>query len=553
MTTVLQLSSILLPLIGASFANWRYGGWLAAVAPLAALVVASVIPSAEIVTLDWVLLGIRLGVDDTGRIFLLASALMWMVAAVYAAGSLPRSPDSARFRVFFQLAMAGNFGLILAQDMVSFYLGFTLMGLSAYGLVAHKWSASARHAGRLYLRWTILGEVILFCALVLMAARSGGLNFEGLRITTPSHLTIALLVMGFGIKLALPGLHVWLPPAYSNAPSAGAAVLSGPMISAGLLGWMRFLPPGLEALSGWGQALVVIGIVQLVLGTTVGLVQRDPRAVLGYSSIAKMGVLCAGFGVALAAPQSYSTVIAVLTLYAVHHLLVKGSLFLGIGFLERGVARTATVAALVVLSLALAGAPLTSGALAKSLLNSAFPKEWSSLYWLLTASGVGSTLLMARFLYLASKINPRNVSSAAVAWSVWSLLLLLIVIAPFALNGLQASMRGWETVLLAALVAASVWIYRPQRLASAIGSIPAGDLLHLARWRGFKRLRGYTGKYLAGGDSKLSKPLRAIFPGNGDMLARMSDGISALPIRWTLAGAVWAAIFGLVYLSLAWF
>jgi formate hydrogenlyase subunit 3/multisubunit Na+/H+ antiporter MnhD subunit len=393
--------------------------------------------------------------------------------------------------------------------------------------------------------------VILFCALVLMAAHSGGLDFEGLRTTTPSHLAIALLVLGFGIKLALPGLHLWLPPAYSNAPSAGAAVLSGPMISAGLLGWMRFLPPGLEAMNGWGQTLVVIGIVQLALGTMLGLIQRNPRVVLGYSSIAKMGVLSAGFGVALAAPQSYSSLIAVLTLYAVHHLLIKGALFLGIGFLERGIARTATLAVLVVLSLALAGAPLTSGALAKSLLSDALPQAWSSLYWLLTASGAGSTLLMARFLFLATKTNQPTVASATVSWTVWSLLLLAIVIAPFALGGLHASTRGWETVLLAALLATSIYILRPPQLAHAVGRIPAGDLLHFAHWRGFKRLSGYIGKYLAG-NSERSKPLRLTMPGIGSTLMRIWHGISDLSIRWTLAGTVWMVVVGLVYLSLAW-
>ena len=551
MTTTLLLSAILLPLIGASFATWRHGRWFATIAPLPALVVALFISSSEIVTLDWVMLGIRLGVDDTSRLFLLTSSLMWLVAAVYAAGVQQHLSDTARFLVFFQLAMAGNFALILAQDMVTFYLGFTLMGLSAYGLVTHRRSISARYAGRLYLRWTILGEVILFCALVLIAARSGGLDFEGLRSTTPSHLAVALLVMGFGIKLALPGLHVWLPLSYSSAPSAGAAVLSGPMISAGLLGWMRFLPPASDALSGWGEALVVIGIVQLALGTIAGLVQHDPRTVLGYSSIAKMGVLTAGFGVALAAPDSSSALIAVLTLYAVHHLLVKGALFLGIGFLERGITRTATFAALVFLSLALAGAPLTSGALAKTLLNGALPQAWSSLYWLLTASGAGSTLLMARFLYLASKLNSRVHASSYIAWTVWSLLVASIVISPFALSGLQALTRGWETVLLAALLAATVYILRPNHLANTVGRIPAGDLLYLVRWHGFRTLSGYIGKYLAE-SSEHSKPSQARLSGTDNMLLRRWHDFAYLQIRWPLTGTVWLVVVSLVYLSLSW-
>ncbi len=264
-----------------------------------------------------------------------------------------------------------------------------------------------------------------------------------------------------------------------------------------------------------------------------------------------MGVLTAGFGVALAAPDSSSALITVLTLYAIHHLLVKGALFLGIGFLERGVARTATLTVLVFLSLALAGFPLTSGALAKTLLNGALPQAWTSLYWLLTASGAGSTLLMARFLYLASKTHPRVVPAATSAWIVWSMLVLSIVIAPFVLGEYQASVRGWETALPAALLAASVWILRPKRLSRASGRIPAGDLLYLARWRGFKKLGGYSVNYLIRQWASV-KLLHSMWPWIGSTLERRWHGISGLPMRWTLAGTVWLAIASLVYLSIAW-
>ncbi len=277
MTMALLLSAILVPLILALFATGHQGRWLTVIAPLPAIIVASITPSGQIVTLEWVLLGIRIGLDDTARVFLIASAWEWIAAAAYAASTLPRSSEATRFQVFFHLAMSGNFTLILAQDVMTFFLGFTLMGLSAYGLVAHQRSASAHRAGSLYLRWTILGEVVLFCALVLIVARSSGSDFEALRTTTPSHLAVALVVIGLGIKLALPGLHVWLPPAYCAAPTAGVAVLSGPMISAGLLGWMRFLPSGSDALNGWGETLVAIGIAQVVLGAMPMATRASPQ------------------------------------------------------------------------------------------------------------------------------------------------------------------------------------------------------------------------------------------------------------------------------------
>ena len=264
-----------------------------------------------------------------------------------------------------------------------------------------------------------------------------------------------------------------------------------------------------------------------------------------------MGVLTAGFGVALTAPQSSSALIAVLTLYTVHHLLVKGGLFLGIGFLERGVARTATLATLVFLSLALAGAPLTSGAIAKMLLNNALPQEWSSLYWLLTASSVGSTLLMGRFLYLALRISPHDSTSAIFAWIVWLLLVLSIISAPFMLSEFQASTRGWEAVLLAAIVVVIIWTLHPQRLSFAIGLIPAGDALYLTHWRKLSRLKNYFSRSLAVNRERLES-LQTWVLGNTSIVTRRWRSFSDLPNRWPLVGTVWLALVSLIYLSLAW-
>jgi formate hydrogenlyase subunit 3/multisubunit Na+/H+ antiporter MnhD subunit len=326
------------PLIGALFAFWRGAGWLTLLAPLPALAAAGLVPVGSAVSLPWLLLGVELGLDEIGRLFLLFSALLWLAASLYAAGG-PRVGEggAGRFRLFFLLAMAGNLGLIVARDMVSFYLGFTLMGLAAYGLVVQPGSQRARCAARRYLVWTIAGELVLFVALVLLAAQHGGnLAFSALASTPPGGWVVLLIVIGFGIKLALPGLHFWLPPAYAVTPAPAVAVLGGAMIKAGLLGWIRFLPPGDAALTGWGQALIAIGVTGIFFGALFGLMQSHARLVLGYSSISKMGVLTTGMGAALAWPAGAPLLIGALALYAAHHALVKGALFLGLGLAERG-------------------------------------------------------------------------------------------------------------------------------------------------------------------------------------------------------------------------
>jgi hydrogenase-4 component B len=435
--TFMLLLIWLLPVSLLPVAGQRYARWSLLVAPLPALLAAITVPVGTSISLPWLLLGTELGLDETGRVFLLFSGLLWLVAGLYGAGSEAGEQHGSRYRVFFLLAMAGNLGLIVARDVLSFYLGFTLMGLAACGLILHPATRRARQAARRYLAWTIAGELLLFVAIVMLAMQHGGiLDFASLQSSPPTGFVVLLLIIGFGIKLALPGLHLWLPQAYAVTPAPAAAVLSGAMIKAGLLGWLRFLPPGDEATGGWGQVLLVAGITGIFFGTIVGLLQQQPRLLLGYSSISKMGVLTTGMGAALVWPTAAPAVIGALVLYAAHHALVKGALFLGLGLVERGGLRPWLLTGLGFLALVLAGAPLTSGALAKSVLKTSLPAEAHILVLLLAVSAFASTLLMARFLLLVWQQRGGNVTPLPVETIMaWLAILAVIVAFPFAVAG----------------------------------------------------------------------------------------------------------------------
>ena len=134
------------PLLLAALAGVRHTAWSTVLAPLPALAVAITMPVGTGLSLPWLLLGTELGLDETGRVFLLFSSLLWLAASLYGIRDTAARPHGTRYRVFFLLAMAGNLGLIVAQDLLSFYLGFTLMGLAAYGLIAHPATRRARRA-----------------------------------------------------------------------------------------------------------------------------------------------------------------------------------------------------------------------------------------------------------------------------------------------------------------------------------------------------------------------------------------------------------------------
>ncbi len=381
-------------------------------AAIPALIMALPREQTAIEVADWLLLGSSFGVDQTSQIFLLLTATLWTVAGFYARYYHADDVEIHRFAFFFLLTMTGNLGLIVAMDIVTFYASFALMTFSAYGLVVHTRSAKALRAGKVYIVMAVIGEGFLLTGMFMAAYSAGSTQAEfireGILDSQRSNLIIGCLLAGFGIKAGAIPLHVWLPLAHPVAPTAASAVLSGAMIKAGLLGWITFLPIGEAALPGWGTLLVVISLIAAFSGVLIGLTQDDPKTLLAYSSISQMGFIATVVAVGLAEPRAWGVAAIGCALYALHHGLIKGALFLGVGVAhETGNDRNRqrlVLIGLTVVAIALAGAPLTTGAMAKTALKEGVyigPEGWSVwLDWLLPVAAIGTTVLMGRFIWL---------------------------------------------------------------------------------------------------------------------------------------------------------
>jgi formate hydrogenlyase subunit 3/multisubunit Na+/H+ antiporter MnhD subunit len=406
-----------LPLVAALALALAVKGWreiiirLSPWAAIPALLCVLWLPPQAAVEFSWLLLGTHLGLDHAGRVFLGFTALLWGVSAAYARGYLAGDARRVSFFASYLAAMAGNLGLAVAQDMASFLAFFALMSFSAYPLVVHERHIEARRAGRIYLTLVVMGEVLLFTGLLLVFQSGRSMILSPSLASTAGPLALGLLAGGFGIKAGALFLHVWLPLAHPVAPTPASAVLSGAMIKAGLLGWMRFLPFAEADSASWGALFVAAGVAAAFYGAFVGLLQGNPKTVLAYSSVSQMGLMTVALGAGLLAPAALPLAQTAVLLYATHHALVKGALFLGVGAVPAcsGVfARRAALAGVWLPALSLAGLPLTSGAVAKTALKQAavaLPSPWSAgLGLALPLAAVGTTLLMAKFLYLVARM-----------------------------------------------------------------------------------------------------------------------------------------------------
>jgi formate hydrogenlyase subunit 3/multisubunit Na+/H+ antiporter MnhD subunit len=406
-----------------------------AAAPALALSILFLRPGFEPEPLEFPALatGLRLAPDPLGAAFLFLASALWFLAGIFARSYHADDPHRARFFGFFALTMAGNLGLTVAADALSFYLCFAVMTFSAYGLVVHRRTGAALRAGRVYIVMALLGEILLLAGLLMLGAAAGGLGTPGMgfgaelgvawsELGERAPLVAGLVVAGFGVKAGLAPLHLWLPLAHPVAPTAASALLSGVMIKAGLLGWLRLLPGDLS-IPGVGGTLLVVGVVTALYGVVVGVAQDDPKTVLAYSSVSQMGNMAIGASILLLAPAAAPIALAAVVLHALHHGVAKGALFLAVGVGDRvpGVRiagpgdrgrgpgasrskhrlRTLVLMGTALPALALVGAPLTSGLLSKALLKDALAAAGGRWYAvldpLLLLAAAGTTLLMARF------------------------------------------------------------------------------------------------------------------------------------------------------------
>jgi len=486
-------------LLGTTLPLRRYISWMAVFAALPALICALTVPIGTTVELPWMILESRFAIDATGKYFLLFTALLWLFSAVFAAGYM--ADDSKRFRFFlgFLLAMGGNFGVILAMDMLSFLVAFALMSFASYSLVVHPQDADAVRSGRVYMSLVVFGEIVLFSALILHAGNGGDVNLQVLKGTLSTPTVAALLVIGFGIKAGAVLLHVWLPLAHTVAPTPASAVLSGSMIKAGLIGWIRFLPPGAEGEAAWGAVFLVAGIIAAFYGVAVGLGQNHPKTVLAYSSISQMGLISLAFGIWLTLGNEVPSAAACVLLYAFHHALAKGTLFLGVGVVggieRQSRDRVLVTAALVIPALALAGGPLTTGAMAKTALKHVMvhlPANWeNALAILLPMSSIGTAILMGRFFYTLRTYTAHHRVSKIEFLSLISLLVLsatMIFLIPSSQGATDEMLKPgslwlsfWPAVVGTGLTT-SVWFWSRRTRRRIPWRIPAGDLLLPVEW-----------------------------------------------------------------------
>ncbi len=233
--------------------------------------------------LPWAMLGGMLRLEFTGRVFLLLAASFSLVAGLLARETIGDCRGGNRLALFLLLAISGMLWLALTGDALLFFTAATVLGYALYAMLAQGTGAAA---GRVFIVLLVVGDLVVFEVLLVLAHNAGGTAFSALRhallLSDYPAATFFLVLIGFGIKLGLVGVHFWLAPTFIQAGASLRILLIGFVLCAGMLGWLRLLPLGEVQWLIAGTWLQWVALATLAYALAVGMLQADLRSLLAY-------------------------------------------------------------------------------------------------------------------------------------------------------------------------------------------------------------------------------------------------------------------------------
>lgn len=362
--------------------------------------------------------GIEYYVDAVNAfVLLIVSAIGTVVmcaAGSSVAAEIPQEKQSMFFTAYL-LCFAGLLGITITGDAFNVFVFLEISSLSTYVLISLGRDRRALTASLQYLMMGTIGATFILIGVGLLYMTTGTLNMHDLAVrldplteSRTVQAAFAFLAVGTSLKLALFPLHLWLPNAYTYAPSIASAFLAATATKVAVYVMLRFFFTifGVQFsfdIMPLGTVLLVLAILAIFAGSLSAIYQDNVKRLLAYSSVAQIGYIMLGISFATQAGLTA----AILHLF--NHAMMKGGLFLALAAVFystggtsmanfRGLGKTMpwTMMAIVLGGLSLIGVPLTAGFVSKwYLVLAALEQGW----WPVALAVLAASLLAVIYIW----------------------------------------------------------------------------------------------------------------------------------------------------------
>jgi NADH-quinone oxidoreductase subunit N len=379
-----------------------------------------------------VLDGLRLGFTF---VFLVVSALTLLVSMVWVESE--RLP-AGEFHSLLMFATAGMMFMASAGDLVIVFLGLEILSIATYVMCgfrrtdirANESSMKYFILGSFSSAFLLYGIALTYGATSTAAGLPGTTNIAEIARRIPDaqypvllFAAVAMMLVGFGFKIATAPFHVWTPDVYEGAPTPVTAFMAAGPKAAGFASFLRVFVFGFpfvlaagspsvagEIHSAWLWALMVLAIATMTVGNVVAITQNNVKRMLAYSSIAHAGYAVVGFVAAGAATdiEHRDAAIVAVIFYLLTYAVMNLGAFAVVQMIARAGDRRTEVEdysgigfqspwlafALSLFLLSLLGMPLTAGFIGKVMV---FRAALDQGYYVLVVIGVLNTAVSAYY------------------------------------------------------------------------------------------------------------------------------------------------------------
>lgn len=337
--------------------------------------------------------GIELVVDAFSALLLLIVTGASTLALLVSRQGLEREVPAHRQYLLYTawlLALAGLSGIVVSGDAFNVFVFLEISSLATYILIAGGPRRQALSAVFKYLIIGTIGATFYLIGVGLIYMMTGTLNLADMEIRLrdvsdlrPVLAAAGFITVGLALKAAVFPLHTWLPNAYTFAPNTVTVFIAACATKVSLYALLRFdfgvfqgnLPGHIVQFSGF---VVPLGILAVLIASAVAVAETNLKRLLAYSSIAQVGYILIGAGLASATGLTAAIV------HMFNHALAKGGLFIAVaclamrvsdmtldGLAGAGRRQPLTMAAFIIAGLSLIGIPGTAGFIGKWYLVSA--------------------------------------------------------------------------------------------------------------------------------------------------------------------------------------
>jgi proton-translocating NADH-quinone oxidoreductase chain M len=274
-------------------------------------------------------LNIKLGIDGISLFFILLTTLLIPLCLLVSWNSIKR--NLKEYLIAFLILEFFLIGVFCVLDVLFFYIFFESVLIPMF-LIIGVWGSRARkiRAAYFFFLYTLLGSVLMLLGILYIYYQVGTTDYEILSTFSFSMIEQKLLWLGFfasfASKIPMIPVHLWLPEAHVEAPTAGSVVLAGVLLKLGTYGFIRFsLPLFPEACFYFAPLVYTLSAIGVIYTSFTAIRQTDFKRIIAYTSVAHMNLVMLGI-------FSFNVIgIEGALLQSLSHGFVASALFLIIG------------------------------------------------------------------------------------------------------------------------------------------------------------------------------------------------------------------------------